>query len=246
MFSDHSTATSIRMLPKLSSSTIAPSTATTNVFSRNWGRSGGCRAGRSVSWLSSRPRNSRATRSSAVPVGPIGPRTVRSGPAGGGALSHTDGRSRPSHVSAPRARRVLVLVLPEVHLLDLAGPCRRCRRRTRSAGATSRLRRTRPAGPLRAGARSGGAGAAAGAARGRPGAGPGMDSHSLAGWAARAARLAAPRPRGRRADRVRLQRRLRAGARRAARRSPVHDPLEGGRRLQREHPAPASCRTACS
>ena len=37
MFSDHSTATSMRMLPKLSSSTIAPSSATTNVFSRNWG-----------------------------------------------------------------------------------------------------------------------------------------------------------------------------------------------------------------
>ena len=37
MLSDQSTATSIRMLPKLSSSTMAPSTATTKVFSRNWG-----------------------------------------------------------------------------------------------------------------------------------------------------------------------------------------------------------------
>ena len=37
MLSDHSTATSIRMLPKFSSATAAPSTATTNVFSRNWG-----------------------------------------------------------------------------------------------------------------------------------------------------------------------------------------------------------------
>ena len=37
MLSDHSTATSIRMLTKFSSATAAPSTATTNVFSRNWG-----------------------------------------------------------------------------------------------------------------------------------------------------------------------------------------------------------------
>ena len=37
MFSDQSTATSIRMLAKLSSSTTLPSTATTKVFSRNWG-----------------------------------------------------------------------------------------------------------------------------------------------------------------------------------------------------------------
>ena len=37
MLSDHSTATSIRMLPKFSCATTAPSTATTNVFSRNCG-----------------------------------------------------------------------------------------------------------------------------------------------------------------------------------------------------------------
>ena len=37
MLSDHSTATSIRMLPKFSWATAAPSTATTNAFSRNWG-----------------------------------------------------------------------------------------------------------------------------------------------------------------------------------------------------------------
>ena len=37
MLSDRSTATSIRMLTKFSSVTTAPSTATTNVFSRNWG-----------------------------------------------------------------------------------------------------------------------------------------------------------------------------------------------------------------
>jgi hypothetical protein len=35
--SERSTATSSRMFPKFSSPTTAPSAATTNVFSRNWG-----------------------------------------------------------------------------------------------------------------------------------------------------------------------------------------------------------------